>query len=170
MPDALFVSIANLSGLGKLIEGYDGKTGWSLDPIQGYREKSGEELSRAKLIGRFYRDQELDSSYTKLEFTGTEKVDGSDAYVIKASNAGMAPDVLYFDAATGLLVRMDSVIVSPQGRIQTTSLFSDYREVDGVKSPFRFVTKLPQYDMVITITEIKQNTTIDPKIFAPRQK
>src|SRR5687768_1863763 len=46
----------NLAGIGELVEGYDGKVAWAVNPIQGNREKSGAELLQAKLNNDFYRD------------------------------------------------------------------------------------------------------------------
>ena len=45
---------------------------------------------------------------------------------------------LYFDAESGLLVRQLRYADSPVGRMPTQIDYSDYREVSGVKIPFRW--------------------------------
>ena len=51
-------------------------------------------------------------------------------------NGGTA--TLCFDAETGLLVRLVRFSNSPVGRVVTRIDYSDYREVAGVKMPFKW--------------------------------
>src|SRR5215213_3535856 len=46
----------NLAGLGEFVEGFDGTIAWSVNPIQGNREKSGTELAQTKLTSIFNRE------------------------------------------------------------------------------------------------------------------
>lgn len=166
-PDAMTLTVMKLSGLGDFVQGFDGKTAWASDPIQGDRILAGEELARQKSLAGFYRDQDLASAYSKLEVTGIEAVDGSDAYVLKGTLPSSDPDILYFDKKTGFLVRSDMTAPSPAGRVKTITMLSDYRQVDGIKLPFRTVTKLPQFDIVISLDEVKHNADIQNSVFAP---
>ena len=170
MPDAYSLVKMDVAGLGEFSEGFDGTTGWGNDPIQGFRVKSGEELARAKLSSAFYRDLELAKLYSKLEVTGITAVDGNDAYVVRATTSGKDPDIMYFDIKTGLLVRHDMVIVSPAGSTPSINLFSEYRDIDGIKYPYRTLTKTAQFDLVMELEDVKHNVEIDKKIFAPPSK
>ena len=49
-----------------------------------------------------------------------------------------ATATLCFDAEVGLLVRLVRFSESPVGRIVTQVDYSDYRDVAGVKMPFRW--------------------------------
>ncbi len=166
-PEAMSLTVMKLSGLGDFVQGYDGKTAWASDPIQGDRVLAGEELARQETLAAFYREQDLGSAYSKLEVTGIEAVDGSDAYVLRGTRPNSDPDILYFDVKTGFMVRSDMTAASPAGRVKSITILSDYREVDGIKFPFRTVTKLPQFDIVITLDEVKHNVTVDNSMFAP---
>ena len=53
--DSKSLTKMNLAGIGDILEGYDGKTAWSVNPMQGSREKTGAELTQAKLTANFYR-------------------------------------------------------------------------------------------------------------------
>ena len=44
---------------------------------------------------------------------------------------------LYFDKKTGYLVREVRYSASPIGRVPTQADFADYRDVNGIKFPFR---------------------------------
>ena len=102
-PDRSFTKLT-LAGIGDILDGYDGKTAWSINPIQGSREKTGTELLQTKLTNNFYRDINLDKLYPKMEVKGIEKVGGKDAYVVSATPEGLPASTMYFDVDSGLLV------------------------------------------------------------------
>lgn len=155
----------NLSGIGEIIEGFDGTTAWSINPLQGNRNKEGEELLQTKLAYNFYRSINLDKLYPKMEVKGMDKVGDKDVYVIVGTPEGLPSETFYFDTKTGLLLRSDSTLISPEGRMATKIFFDDYREVDGVKMPFKIRNVLPQFEIIITMTEVKNNVTVADALF-----
>lgn len=168
-PNKSFV-ITSLAGIGEIIEGFDGTTAWSVNPLSGNRDKEGEELSQAKISYNFYRDINLDKLYPKMELKGTEKVGGADAYVIVGTSGDLPSETFYFDTKSGLLVRQDSTVSTPEGKTSTKSYFEDYRDVDGVKLPFKTRSMLPQFEVITIFTEIKHNVVIEDAKFAkPKQ-
>lgn len=156
----------SLAGLGDIVEGFDGQTAWSVSALQGNRDKEGEELIQTKLINDFYREINLAKLYPKMELKGTEKVGDNEAYVIVGTPIGSPPETFYFDTKSGLLVRQDVTAVSPEGKIPTKTFFYDVREVDGVKTPFKIVSILPQFEITFTFTEIKNNVAVENSKFA----
>jgi len=163
-PDKSY-QLANLVGIGILTEGYDGKTAWSVNPMQGNRVKSGQELLQAKISSNFYREINIEKLYSKIEVRGVEKVGDKDAYVLVATADGIPPDTFYFDKASGLLLRTDSTAIAPEGSSPLKSFYEDYRDVDGIKVPFKLRTVLPQYELIVTFTELKNNVPIDDAKF-----
>lgn len=160
----------NIGGIGEIIDGFDGTAGWSINPIQGNRDKEGDELLQAKLTYTFSREVNLDKIYSKIEVKGTDKVGDKDVYVVTATPAGLPAETLYFDTKSGMLLRSDVTAISPEGNMMTKNFFDDFREVDGVKIPFKTRSVLPQFEMNMTLTEIKHGVTIDDKIFSkPKQ-
>ncbi len=165
-PDKSYSKV-NLGGIGEIIEAYDGTTAWSVNPIQGNRDKAGIELAQTKLASNFYRDINLDKLYPKMEVKGIEKVGGSDAYVVTATpDGGLEPETFYFDTKTGLLVRSDSTLVSPEGKMATKVFYEDYRDIDGIKMAFKMHSILPQFEVFSIYTEVKNGALIDDKIFS----
>ena len=155
-----------LAGVGDFVEGFDGKTAWSVNPLQGSREKTGDELLQTKLSNNFYREINIDKLYKKLEVTGIEKVNGKDAYVVKGEPEGLPPSTMYFDVASGLLVRTDNTSISPEGRQPVTVFIEEYKPFDGVMQPARVRTKLPTADLILTISEMKSGPQADEAKFA----
>lgn len=157
---------ATLAGIGDLIEGFDGQNAWSVNPLQGNRDKQGEELAQTKLINNFYREINLAKIYPKMELKGTEKIGASDAYVLVGTPENLSPETFYFDTKTGLLLRQDSIVISPEGKMPTKTFFEDVRDIDGIKLPFKIRTVMPQFEIVITTTEVKHNIAVDESKFA----
>jgi hypothetical protein len=164
-PDKSYSKLT-LNGIGDIIEAYDGKTAWTINPLQGNRDKTGEELLQTKLLSTFHRETNFEKLYTKMEVKGVEKVGDKEVYVISATPPGLEPQTFYFDKQTGLLVREDSTAVSPEGKMPVKSFYEDYREVDGIKMPHKLRTVLPQFEITMMFTEIKNSSKIDENIFS----
>jgi hypothetical protein len=126
----------------------------------------------------------------KFEAKGTKKVKGRLAYVVDVKRAKLPTLRLYFDTETYMWVRTDFGRVSytkemgtftnditQHGEDQTDVDFyfetSDFREVDGVKLPFKFeqvvafpiIRQKKAGTIVGTIKEYRHNVLIDPKMF-----
>jgi hypothetical protein len=155
-----------IAGVGDIIEGSDGKTAWAVNPFQGSREKTGVELAQAKLSNDFYRDVRLEKLYPKMELKGIEKVGDRDAYVVVGSAEGVPSETWYFDTQTGLILRSDVTTNSPEGVQKMSVYLEDFRPVDGVTMPFRIRTQMPQFQVVVSFTEVKHGAPIDETKFS----
>lgn len=168
-PDKM-LSTSNLAGIGDLIEGYDGKIGWGINPIQGSRDKTGQELAQAKFLANLHREINLEKLYPKIELKGVEKLGAAEVYVVTATPEGLPAETWYFDSKTGLLLRMDMTLITPEGNSPAKTYMEDYRELDGIMTPFKTRTVLPQFELVTTFTEVKHNVPVDDAKFAkPKQ-
>jgi hypothetical protein len=156
---------ANLSGIGLQREGFDGTVGWAEEPQSGLRQKAGAELADAKRGALFPRELQLKQQYPTMTVTGRERVGERDTIVILATPADGAPAKLYFDAASGLLVRQSGSRNGPEGAIAIEVTLDDYRDVDGVKRAHLIRQSNPQFAVTVKVTSIKHNETIDDAIF-----
>lgn len=169
-PEAKSYSKLTIAGIGDMLEGSDGKTGWAINPIQGSRDRTGAELLQAQLNNNFYRDIRLEKLFAKIELKGIEKVGEREAYVLTATPDGVPAETWYFDTQTGLMLRSDLTAISPEGNQPMTVFYEDMRPVDGVLIPFRIRTQTQQFTIILTSTEIKHGTTVDESRFAkPKQ-
>ena len=85
--------------------------------------------------------------------------------MIEATPAEGPPEKLYFDVNTGLLVRHDAEVESPQGKLLMESYLEDYKVVDGVKIAHTMKSVNPAMTIVIKISEVKNNVEIDDAKF-----
>ncbi|GIU81572.1 MAG: hypothetical protein D6687_07900 [Acidobacteria bacterium] len=155
----------NLQGLGEFIDVFDGVNSWTVDPITGNRKKEGDELEQTKIEALLHKDIKLESIYSGFEVKGIEKINSSEAYAVVATRGKLPVNIFYFDTKTGLLVAQEGTLVTPQGKMPTKSLISDWREIQGVKVPFQTMLITPQFQMLIKFTSVEFNKEIDPKLF-----
>ena len=126
-----------------------------------------------------------DSDNAKFEAKGMKKVKGRPAYAVEMRR-GKDKTLLYFDAETFMWLRTDygsvsftkgaTTLVGNKDQEINYDFYvetSDFKEVDGVKLPFKFeiVATTPILKqknvgtIVATISEYRHNIAIDPKMF-----
>ncbi len=91
-------------------------------------------------------------------------IDDKDVTVLQGTNPRQPPLNLYFDQS-GLLVRMVRFADTPIGRVPTQIDYSDYREVSGVKMPFRWTSTWTDGQITVELTEVQPNVSIDAARF-----
>lgn len=160
------LTIMTLPQLGLVQQGYDGTTGWSQNAQEGLKDLSGETLEAVKRDADFYRDLKLKEQYPKMVVKGKEKLGEREAYLVEATPANGSMEKLYFDAQSGLLVRQDVERDSPQGKMNISVEFENYKEVDGVKIPHTIRQIFPSFALITTFTEVKHNGALDDAKFS----
>lgn len=112
--------------------------------------------------------QEALNRASTLRWLGEEK---GREQIITFADAGGNQIALYFDGQTHLLTKSETLGDDPiYGDVQRENLFSDYRDVEGLKLPFRFVFKYAgEIVSDLHYDEIRLNTHPSDEIFqAPR--
>ena len=159
------LAVITIEGFGVVQQGFNGTVAWENEPQNGLREKSGAELADAKRNADFYGPVRLKELYPKMELKGKEKVGAGEAYVIIATPPSGAPETIYFDTQSGLVVRQDSTRETAQGKMNIQAFLEDYRVVDGVKLPFVVKQNSDAISFVIKLTEIKHNVAVEDAKF-----
>ena len=132
---------------------YDGKEAFQ---VQGPKKMP---LSPAEAAAmKYYANPFPELSLSKKEgviLSGIEAVNGNDAYVIKDGKKS-----LLFDVKTGLKVaESEEVEMGPEKKMTITTPFSDYRDIKGIKVPFKTVINVG-IEIELTVSEIKINEVI----------
>jgi hypothetical protein len=144
----------------KLQEGFNGSSGWGLDPKGRLIEWTSNEIAASERSRDFYKEIRLKSIYPSIVFKEKEKVLERDAYELELTPASGKPEFMYFDAETGLLVKQAFEIEGPQGPRPYVYYYQDYRDVDGVKVPFTITRRKPT-PYTIKVSEVIHNVAID---------
>ncbi|MXX04772.1 MAG: insulinase family protein [Gemmatimonadetes bacterium] len=97
------------------------------------RDSMREELWR-NLVFLYSR---MDAEGLMVQHIGQEEIEGRTAEALLITPPGLNPFRLYLDAETMLPVRKAGQSMSQQGPVEAESTMSDYREVGGIKLPFK---------------------------------
>ena len=129
----------NLQGLTQ-VNAWDGSQGWQIAPFQGRKDpqKTTYDDNRSLLDSADIGGPLLDyqKKGVKLEYLGTEDIDGTNAYKLRATFKNGDSRVIYLDPDQFLEIRVvDHTIVRGQEQVQSTDL-GEYEKVDGVYFPF----------------------------------
>jgi photosynthetic reaction center cytochrome c subunit len=128
---------------------------------------SAAENDAARIDADLYFAVHVKMLYEKFGVEASEKIDGHDTYLVVGRSEGQPPLRLYFDRQTGLLLRLVRYAETPLGRNPTQIDYANYREVNGVKVPFRWTLARPGNRFTIQIEQTQQNVPVDDSKFAP---
>ncbi|HET6977642.1 MAG TPA: tetratricopeptide repeat protein [Pyrinomonadaceae bacterium] len=153
--------------LGKMRFGFNGRTGWTQTAAGVKIIKNPELLAVVRREADFYGQFKLKGATQKITLAGMSKIGYRDVYVLDLQSAKGQPDRLYLDAQTYLPVRTNTVSLRGDVLVPVEIYLDDWREVDGIKYPFSVSQNMGKLTLVLTVTEVKHNVQIDPKVFEP---
>jgi hypothetical protein len=160
---------------GDSITAFDGQGGWlgntgrttgvAANAPRLTHEMSAQEAEAARLDADFYFATHIREIFSGFRVGRPDKIGDRPAYTLNCIRQGQPPVRLYFDQASGLLLRQVRYTDTPIGRSPTQIDYEDYREVDGVKVPFRWTLARINGRFTIQIQEARQNVPIDDAQF-----
>jgi hypothetical protein len=171
---------------GDQIRTYDGSAGWVRTPLNvvGEYQLTGSDLDGARVDAQLSFPGQIKSMLTNLKSGPPTTITDLPAPTSQSSvlqggvgNQSHVVDVvqgtgprgllvtLYFDQQTGLLLRELRFGASPIGRVPTQIDFSDYRDVNGIKLPFRMTFAWLDGRDAIVLDEIRTNVPVDEAKF-----
>src|SRR5947207_2060125 len=174
------------TGQGDQIRTYDGRTGWIRTPLNvlGEYQLSGSDLDGARFDAQLSFPGQIKQILTNLKSGAPTTITDLPA---PTSQSSLQKDVtlgqshavnvvqgtgprgllvsLYFDRETGLLLRELRYGSSPIGRVPTQIDYADYRDVNGIKFPFRITFAWLDGRDSIVLNEIRTNVAIEEAKF-----
>jgi len=174
------------TGRGDQIRTYDGRTGWVRTPLNvlGEFQLNGSDLDGARFDAQLSFPGQIKQILTNLKTGPPTSITDLPA---PSSQSSLQQDValgqthsvdvvqgtgprgmlitLYFDRQTGLLLRELRYGTSPIGRVPTQIDYANYRDVNGLKLPFRITYAWLDGRDSIVLTDIKTNVPIDEAKF-----
>ncbi len=156
------VSLASAPGIARAS---DGSSGWtqSGDRVRALdRVESLNAAMQADLVlGLQVREQ-----FSALAVRAYDRVNGKAVVIVEGRRAGGTTETLYFDRASGLLVRRAARLATPLGPLPSQIDYDDYRPVDGVQTPFEVKVTDWESASVERFSEMAHNQRVDPARFA----
>lgn len=162
---------ASLQGLTQ-VQAWDGREAWQISPFQGRKdpEKMSADDARALAddapIGGALFDWNARGS--KLEYLGTEDVDGTEAHKLKVTLKNGDVEYVYLDPDHYLEIRTVAQRNVRGTQVVSVSDYGDYEKVDGVYFPFSIATesKGDGGKSQVTIEHAEANVPVEDTLFA----
>ncbi len=162
-PDHLVLRMT-LPGIGEMRSGFDGTVGWSLNPLEGPRVLSGQELEQVRDDADFRATLRDDNLITSMETVERKDVDGQTCYRVRIVWKSGRETYDCYAVDSGLLLSTELRTETVMGTVDATVLFSDYKAFDGVRLPTRTVQKVMGQEFVMTVNSVRFEP-IDPAVF-----
>jgi hypothetical protein len=149
-----------------VLQGIDGAVGWVNDK-NGSRQMANADLEQVKQRAVLYRAIKVAEPAAQMKVLGLEKVGDRDAYVLAFTIVPQTTRNYFFDAQTGLLLRIVTTRQTMLVPLPEQMDFEDYREVGGVKLPFTIRTSDVDVFSPATrkFTDIKVDAAVDDTVF-----
>jgi hypothetical protein len=141
------------------------KGGWLGNTGRPPRDMSPTESEAARLDAALLYPADLAALFAELAVAPSEPIDGKETVLVVAKNPGKPPTRIWFDAQSGLVVRLLRLAETPLGRNPTQVDYADYRDAGGVKIPFRWTVSRPSGLFTIQLTESRQDVPVPDSAF-----
>jgi len=155
--------------LGDSTRTFDGRAGWiaAADKPVPLLTLTGKDLDGLKLDADLSFPTGIKQALGRWR-TGFAKtaIGGRDVQIIQGTGAGGSRVKLFFDKESGLLVRVVRYTETAVGVVPTQTDYSDYREVAGVKMPFRWTVTWTDGQSTTELSAVQPNVRIDAAKFA----
>jgi hypothetical protein len=164
-PNKSLVKIG-LGGIGDLLEGFDGTTGWTLNPVTGPMLAQGKELEEKKFDADFYSDLRESGRYVSMKTVEKTTFEGRPCYKLSLVRQNGAEDFDYYDVETSLKAGATGTRESPMGPLSVTQAHSDYKKFGDLLMPTTMKQTAMGVQQVLTITSVEFDN-VPPSTFEP---
>ena len=158
----------------KTVNVFDGRNGWIAAPPTDKPVPllaiTGQELEGVRLETQLLFPARIKESLARLASwcAGNPRATAK-CVLVQGDTPGGGVATLCFDMETGLLVRLVRYTNSPVGRLVTRVDYDDYRDVAGVKLPFRWTVRWLSGRSTYELTDVQPNVQVaDARFAQPR--
>ena len=149
---------------------YDGRTGWLAandKPVPVLALPPGEDSDGLKLDAELSFPAQIKQSLSQWRAGFPDASIGDrPVVVVQGTTAARSRVKLFFDKESGLLVRQVRYVDTPVGIVPTQVDYADYRDVSGVKMPYRLTLTWTDGRSTIELSEVHPNAPIEASKFA----
>ena len=148
------------------IKTFDGRNAWAAEPWRPMPllTLTAGNLSGARLEAIVSFPAGIQKAFGKWQVSSTQ-IDGRPVQILQGTNAGEAPVNFYFDQS-GILVRTVRWNRTAAGTVPVQVDYADYRDVAGVKMPFRMIMTWTDGQNTFQLSDIRPNVQIEAIRFA----
>lgn len=159
------LSMIHFPRLGTLKKGFDGETHWVQTAQGTFTDSNTRELAKLERDSEVYSAGKIRTQFETMKLQLRARLNGRDMHVIEGKPVKGPAERLFFDAENGLLVRWDMARREEGRTLFVKTHLEDYREIEGVKFPFRIRFAFESFTFVVQVDELQYNIPVDDAIF-----
>jgi zinc protease len=159
------LTVATFPRIGTLKKGFDGETRWVQTPAGTVADSGPQEIAELEREADAYGASKIREFFDTLKLEHKAWLSGRDVYVIEGKPDKGPAEKLYFDVENGLLLRWDMARRRNDRTVFVKIHFDDYRDVGGVKLPFKLRFAFEHFNFNVQVDEVEHNIPIDDAIF-----
>ena len=152
---------------GNSVRAFNGTNGWMAGPDTAIPLVTLTEgnLDRARLEALVAFPSGIPTAYPHWR-VGRAVLNDEEVTVVQGIDDDRQPIANLYFAPSGLLVRAVRWTLTPVGFVPTQIDYSDFRDVAGVKVPFKRVVSQTFMQMTVELTDVQPNAAVDAARFA----
>lgn len=163
------VTRVTIPALGEMRSGFDGQTGWALDPMMGARLLTGAELDAAREQADPLASVRDPSTYQSMTTVEQTTMGGQACYRVRVVSKSGRESFDCYAVDTGLLVASVNTQDSPMGTMTVTTLVSEYKQFGNVRMPTRMTQEMMGQQQTMTITSVEFDVVDDAAFALPAE-
>lgn len=142
---------------------FDGTSGYTFSMQGGREDLKAEEISAKQKASGLIPELNYKSKGMTYEIKGIENIDGEDCYVLYTTD-GLSESFDYFSNTSFMKLRTTNLRKMEDELIETTTTFSDYKDINGFKFGHAFSLSVGKMTLSGTVKSIEVN----PKEVLPK--
>lgn len=143
---------------------FDGERAYQKS-VMGDEELTGDNFEMMRFEAGLHNILNLEKFGISSSFKGIEKVRGKDTYKLELLFKTGAVIRYFYDIESGLRIKEERSVDSPQGKVTQITELDDYREVDGVKYPYSIKQSAAGMNLEFKVTLIQINQNLQDSLF-----
>ena len=147
--------MTTIPGVGAIQVGFDGTTGWSVDPMQGPRLLAGKELDEIREQADPRATGRSPELFSAVETVADTTMGGERCYMVKLTWKSGRETFDCYSGSTGLMVGSKSVQTTAMGAIPVVMTYSEYKKFGDFMMPTKMVQSLMGQQQVTTILGVE---------------
>lgn len=128
-------------------------------------EIDGKEFEKLKLEAAMDFLLNPDKYGVALVLKGIEDVDSTECYKIELTTEGGINWVQFYSIDSGLKIKEVKEVETTRGSFQQETFYSNYKEVDGLKFPFKIKQSFGMQTIEMNVSSVKLNKGLKDSVF-----
>lgn len=147
--------VTEIPGMGAVQAGFDGTTGWSMDPMQGPRLLTDKELDQIRDESDRRATVRAAEMFTSIVTVADTTMNSERCYLVKLVWKSGRETFDCYSPTTGLMVASRSVQKTAMGDIPVVTLLSDYKKFGDVTVATKSVQEAMGQQQVFSISSVE---------------